>query len=134
MVVDRYRYWGGIEEQFIKCKNLSSIYPPAVEKLSRRHELSRSIHQVLRSCQDCDVKKLKELDRQLAIEEVQNSFLRSEKHRHECNPTCNSTNNPINILSSQKHLSTIIFKHMDLKNTHTLNKSNQFYISKTKSR
>ena len=26
------------------------------------------------------------------------------------------------------------FKHMDLKNTHTQNKSNQFYISKTKLR
>ena len=75
------------------------------------------------------MKKLKELDKQLAIEEVK-SFSRSEKHRHECNPTCNTKNDPINILSSQKHLSTIIFKHMDLKNTHTLNKSNQFYISK----
>ena len=49
----------------------------------------------------------------------QNSFLRSEKHKHECIPTCNTTNDPINIWSSQKHLSTIIFKHMDLKNTHT---------------
>ena len=33
------------------------------------------------------------------------SFSRCEKHRHECNPTCNSTNDPINILSSQNHLS-----------------------------
>ena len=33
------------------------------------------------------------------------SFSRCEKHWHECNPTCNSTNDPINILSSQKHLS-----------------------------
>ena len=64
----------------------------------------------------------------------QNNFWRGEKHRHECNQACNSTNDPINILSSQKHLSTIIFKHKDLKNTHTLNKSNQFYIAKTKSR
>ena len=56
------------------------------------------------------------------------SFSRCEKHRHECN----STNNPINIFSSQNHLSitilnTWIFKK---KHTHTLNKSNQFYISK----
>ena len=50
MVVDKYRYRGGVEEQSIKCKNRSSIYPPAVEKLSRRQELSRSIHQVSRSC------------------------------------------------------------------------------------
>ena len=61
------------------------------------------------------------------------SFSRWEKHRHECNPTCNSTNNPINIFSSQNHFSikilrTWIFKK---KRTHTLNKSNQFYISKT---
>ena len=52
MVFDRYR--GGVEEQPIRCKNRSSIDPPAVEKLSRRQELSRLIHQVLRSCQDCD--------------------------------------------------------------------------------
>ena len=70
MVVDRYRYRGGVEEQSIKCKNRSSIYPPAVEKLSRRQELSRSIHQVSRSCRDCDMKKLKKLDRQQGIEEV----------------------------------------------------------------
>ena len=49
----------------------------------------------------------------------QNSFSKGEKHRHECNQACNSTNDPINILSSQNHPSTIIFKHMDLKNTHT---------------
>ena len=40
MVVDKYRYRGGVKEQSIKCKNRSSIYPPAVEKLSRRQELS----------------------------------------------------------------------------------------------
>ena len=54
MVFDRYKYQGGVEEQSIRCKNRSSIDPPAVEKLSRRQELSRLIHQVLRSCQDCD--------------------------------------------------------------------------------
>ena len=62
------------------------------------------------------------------------SFSRCEKHRHECNPTCNSTNDPINILSSQnllsiKILSTWISKHT---HTHTHNKSNQFlYLKKT---
>ena len=50
MVVDRYRYRGGVEEQTIRGKNRSSIDPPAVEKLlmrqklSRRQELSRSIN------------------------------------------------------------------------------------------
>ena len=33
------------------------------------------------------------------------SFLICEKHRHECYPTCNLTNDPINILSSQNNLS-----------------------------
>ena len=108
MVVDKYKYQGGVEEQSIKCKNISSIYPPAVEKLSRRQELSQSIHQVSRSCRESDKKKLKKLDRQQGIEKVsrrcraayKTSFSRCEKHRHECNPTCNSTNDPINILSS----------------------------------
>ena len=70
MVFDKYRYRGGVEEQTIRYKNRSSIDPPAVEKLSRRQELFLSIHQVSRSCQDCDKKKLKKLDRQQGIEEV----------------------------------------------------------------
>ena len=32
MVVDRYRYRGGVEEQTIRGKNKSSIDPPAVEE------------------------------------------------------------------------------------------------------
>ena len=39
---------------------------------------------------------------------LKNSFLRREKHRYECNQACNSTKDPINILSSQNHLSTTI--------------------------
>ena len=70
MVVDRYRYRGGVEEQTIRYKNRSSIDPLAVEKLSRRQKLSRSIHQVSRSCRDYDKKKLKKLDKQQGIEEV----------------------------------------------------------------
>ena len=62
------------------------------------------------------------------------SFSRGEKHNHECNPTCNSTNDPINTVISQNCLSISNFEHMYLKNTHILNKSNQFYISKTKLR
>ena len=69
MVFDKYRYQGGVEEQPIGCKNRSSIYLPAVKKLSRRQELSRSIHRVSRSCRDCDMKKLKKLERQQGIEE-----------------------------------------------------------------
>ena len=63
MFFDRYRYRRGVKEQSIRCKNKSSIYPPAVKKLSRRQEFSRSIHHVSRSCRDCDMKKLRKLDR-----------------------------------------------------------------------
>ena len=149
-----------------------SIDPPIVKMLSRMQKHSRSIHQVSRSCRDCDKKTLKKLDKQQGIEQVsrnnssdprtkarsihqvsrsyrggrnfldlstryreavrkairnswrsstnnkvsrryrggvepafKTSFSRCEKHRHECNPTCNSTNDPINILSSQNNLS-----------------------------
>ena len=77
MVVERYRYREGVEEQSIKCKNRSSIYPPAIEKLLKRQELSRSIRQVSRSCRDCDMKKLKKLDRQQGIEEVSRQLLKA---------------------------------------------------------
>ena len=50
------RYREGIEQQRVKFKNRSSIDPPGVKELSRRQELSRSIHQVSRRCRDC-VKK-----------------------------------------------------------------------------
>ena len=63
LVFDKYRYRGGVEEQTIRYKNRSSINPPAIKKLSRRQELSRSINQVSRSCRDYDKKKLKKLDR-----------------------------------------------------------------------
>ena len=64
-----------------------------------------------------------------------NSFSRREKHIYKCNQTCNSTKDPNNILTSQKHLSTRKVSSILIpKHTHTLKKSNQFYISKTKSR
>ena len=40
------------------------------QELSRGQKLSRSIHQVLRCYRDCDKKKLRKLDKQLAIEEI----------------------------------------------------------------
>ena len=63
LVFDRYKYQGGVEEQTIRYKNRNLIDPPLVEKVLRRQELCRSIHQVLRSYRDCDKKKLKKLDR-----------------------------------------------------------------------
>ena len=131
-------------------------------QINKRLKRSRSIHQVSRSyrgdrsfldqstrCQEAvEIAIRKSLgsstDSQLSRRyrggvksAFKSSFLRCEKHRHECNPTYNSTNDPINILSSQNHLSTTILSTLILKNTHThththtLNKSNQFYISKT---
>ena len=58
------------------------------------------------------------------VEEVsrllKNSVSRREKHRYECNQTCNSTKDPNNILTSQKLLLTRKknVKHIDPK-THT---------------
>ena len=72
MVIDSL----GIEEQPNRTKNKSSIDPPGVEKLSRMQTHSQSIHQVLRSCQDSDKKKLKKLDRQQGIEEVSGHLIK----------------------------------------------------------
>ena len=93
------------------------------------------IHQVLKSyrggrnfldlsTRDCEavgnaIKKA-EKDRQTAryrggVEPAfETSFSRCEKHRHECNLTCNSTYDPTNILSTR----------ISKTHTHTLNKSN----------
>ena len=71
---------------------------------------------------------------------LKNSFSRIEKHRYECNQACCTTKDPNNILNSQKHLSTHknvqlrVLKHTHTHthtHTHILNKSNQFYVSKT---
>ena len=120
------RYREGIEQQRIRFKNRSSIDSPGVEELSRRHELSRSIHQVLRRCWDC-VKKNAWEARQIAryrggIElAFQNRFSRCEKYRYECNPTYNSTNDPINTKISQNSLliQKIVSTRISKTHTHT---------------
>ena len=59
--------------------------------------------EVSRSCRDC----------------LKIVFQIREKHKHECNQTCNSTKDPNNILNSQNHLSIKKnVKHIDPK-THT---------------
>ena len=63
MLVDRCMCREGIEELKYLIKNRSSIDLPGVEKLSRRQELARLIHQVSRCWRDCDKKKLRKLDR-----------------------------------------------------------------------
>ena len=64
------RIYRGTNQQ--KAKKIS-IDPLGVEKLSRRQELSRSIHQVSRSWRDCDKKKF----RKLAIEEVSSKLFKT---------------------------------------------------------
>ena len=120
MVVDRYMYRGGVEEQISRYQIRISIDPTGVEKLSRRQKHSRSIQQVSRSYRG----GRSILDRSTkcrgGVEQAfKTNFSRCEKHRHECNPTCNSTNDPINILSSQNHLSIKILSTWILKKTHT---------------
>ena len=63
LVFNKYRYQGGVKEQTIRYTKKSLIDPPVIEKLLRRQELSRSIHQVSRSCLDCDKKKFKKIDK-----------------------------------------------------------------------
>ena len=62
------------------------------------------------------------------------SFLRRKNTKRWMQQASNSNINPINILSSQKHLSTYMQSIQDPKHTHThthtQSKSNQFYISK----
>ena len=114
----------GIEQQRVRFKNRSSIDPAGVKELSRRQELSRSIHQVSRRCRDC-VKKNAWEARQIAryrggVETAfQNSFSRCEKHRYEYNPTYNSTNDPINTKISQNSLSIQKLLSTRISKTHT---------------
>ena len=131
------RYREGIEQQRVRFKNKSLIDLAGVEELSRRQELSRSIHQVSRRCRDC-IKKNAWEAWQIARYRggvktfFQNKFSRCEKHRYGCNPTYNSTNNPINTKISQNSLSIQkkFWAQGSPKHTYTLNKSDQFYISK----
>ena len=110
MVVDRCRCRACVEEQTTISRAEAQSIDLAVEKLSMRQELSRLIHQVSRTCQDCDKKKLKSSIDKPGVEEplrlLKSNFSRREKHKHECNQTCNSIKNPNNILISQKHLLT----------------------------
>ena len=109
-------------ERCQKAIEQTSMDRTAIEQLSRRQKHSQWIEKLSRSYRDCDKDQLKISIDKLGVEKLlrllKNSFSRREKHRYECNQACNSTKDPINIIDSQKHLSTIIFKHMDPKNTH----------------
>ena len=116
LVFDRYRYRGGVKEQPSDTK----IEARSIHQLSRsyrggRNFLDRStrcqeankiaIRKSLRSSTDSYVSRRCRGGVKLAFK---SSFLKSEKHRHECKYTCNSTNNPNTILTSQNHLSIAI--------------------------
>ena len=126
-------------KSFDRCSYREVSRCPQQSRLDglRRQEISRSIHLAIERCQDCDKKSIENHDRQARYQEVlrllKNSFSRREKHRYECNQACNTTKDPNIILNSSKtSLNNKKVKHINPKtHTHTLNKSNEFYISKT---
>ena len=93
--IDRCRCQACVEEQITISRIEARSIDLVIGKLSRRQELSQLIHQLSRRCQDCDKKKSLEA-RQIARcgASFKNSFQRREKHRYECNQTCNITNDP----------------------------------------
>ena len=118
------RYRASIEQQRIRLKNRSSIDPPGVEELSKRQEISRSIHQVSRRCRDY-VKKKAWKARQIAryqrgVEEVSSqpfkTIFREEKNidmnaiQHTTQPMIQSTQKFLKIVFQFKNLSTRISK------------------------
>ena len=80
-----------------RCRSRGSVEGQINKRLKR----SRSIHQVSRCWQDCDKKKLRKLDKQLAIEEVSSKLFkivfREEKNtnmnaiKHATQPMIQST-------------------------------------------
>ena len=73
------------------------IDPPGIEEVSRLR-----LKECLRSSIDRKVSRRCQGGVEPAF---QNSFSRCEKHRYECNPTYNSTNDPNNTKISQNSLS-----------------------------
>ena len=114
---------GGVEKMVVNSWGIEEVSRNNPTELRTE---AQSIHQVSRSYRGCRaildqstryraaveiaIKKAEEA-RQTAryrggVEPAfKNSFSRCEKHRHECNPTCNSTNDPINTIISQNSLS-----------------------------
>ena len=122
------RHQAIIKQQGISFKNRSSMNPPGVKELSRRQELSWSIHQISRRCRDCIKKKAWEA-RQIArcrggVEEVSSQLFktvfREEKNtdmnaiQHITQPIIQTIQKSLKIVSQSKN-----FKHKDLQNTHT---------------
>ena len=110
------RYRASIEQQLIRSKNRISIDPPGDQSTKYWGAIGIAIWKSLRSSTNS------KMSRRYwgGVEPLfKTSFSRGEKHRYECNPTCNSINDLINTIIFQNHLSIKILKHIDLKNTHT---------------
>ena len=123
-------------EQVSRAKR-SSMDRRAIKQLSRRQKLSRWIEVLSRSCWDCNKKKMKSSIENLVIKELswllKNSF--SKKRRTQIWMQSNILLNQWpkqHFKPSKSSLNNKNDKHLDPKtHTHTLNKSNQIYISKT---
>ena len=142
MVVDRWRCRASVEEQPTISSTEARSIDLAVEKLSRRLELSRSIQQVSRRCQDCDKKKsLKARQIVRCRGGVEQAFWKQffEKRKTQTWMQSIMQHNQW----SKHHINLSIlslnynFKHMDPKtrththtHTHTHNKSNQLLYFK----
>ena len=57
MVVDKYKCREYVKEQTTISRTKARLIDLVFKKLSRRQELSQSIHQVSRRCRDCDKEK-----------------------------------------------------------------------------
>ena len=137
--LQQLRYRKGIKQQRVRFKNRSSIDPLDVEELSRRQELSRSIHQVSMRCRDC-IKKRKYLrsstDSKVSRrcrDSLSKQFFEMWKTQiwMQSNIQLNQWSNQHKNLSKLSLNQKKIWAQGSPKHTHTLNKSNKFYISKT---
>ena len=101
----------------------TSMDQTAIKHLLSRQKVSRWIEIALTSIETRRKMGLMDSNLSRGVEEfsrcAKTVFQRREKHRHECNQACYSTNDPINILSSQKHLSTGKMSSIQIQNTHT---------------
>ena len=113
----------------------TSIDRPAIEHLSRGQKVARLIDLAIKRCRDCDKEnQLKNSTDRLGIERCRDC-LKTIFQKWK-NTNMNAISMQLNQGSNQhfkfsKSSLNNNFKHIDPKNTHThtLNKSNQFYIS-----
>ena len=123
--------------EYIRKKPTSMDWE-TIEHLSRRQELSRSIHLAIERCWDCDKNQLKSSTNKPGVKRYQGSIEVALKHKKGKTYIWMQSSMQLNQGSKQhfklsKSSLKKNVKHFDPKthiHTHTLNKSNQFYISK----